>query len=365
MDQLRPYGHGGDLRSAKEQLAQMTGEMSPEILDFSANVNPLGLPEGIKDVLREAVDQFAQYPDPHCRELVAALSEAEGLPADWILCGNGAADLIYRLVAAVKPKKAMVLAPTFAEYEEALRTVSCQVVRYPLQEKNGFQAEEGLLQALEDDLDLLFLCNPNNPTGQLLSKTFLYQVIARCGEKGIFLLVDECFMDFIEEQDQYSVREYLPENQHVLVLNAFTKIYAMAGLRLGYCLTSNRQVLGAIAAAGQPWSVSVPAQLAGLQALKETDYLLATRALIRKERAYLLSGLRAAGVQVLSADANYVFFQAGAVKDLPLHEALLKQGILIRNCENYPGLGPGYYRICIRQHEENEKLLAALHRAMR
>lgn len=364
MDQLRAYGHGGDWYSAKETLAEMTGEAGVEILDFSANVNPLGLPEGVKQALRDEVDAFSLYPDPHCRALVTAIAEKEGVPRDWILCGNGAADLIYRLVSAVKPKKAMVLAPTFAEYEEALHTVSCQVVRYPLARENHFLVEEGLLEALEEDLDMLFLCNPNNPTGQLTDQTLLRKIVSRCGEKGIFLIVDECFMEFLEEeeQDRYSVKADLQENHQVILLKAFTKIYAMAGLRLGYCITGNRSLLESVAAAGQPWSVSVPAQVAGLQALKETRYLAESRALIQRERSDLLSALAALGIQVLSTNANYLFFHAGLVKDQPLHSALLAQGILIRNCENYPGLGQGDYRICIRQREENQRLLAALRR---
>lgn len=350
--------HGGDVFSAREQLGML--ENPPEILDFSANINPLGLPEGVKQAIRESAASFDIYPDPLCRELVAGISAQEGVPGKWILCGNGAADLIYRTVYAIRPKKAMVLSPTFAEYEEALRAASCAVVYYPLSEDNAFQVNEGFLNALDDSLDLLFLCNPNNPTGQLMSKELLKRVADRCKQLGIILFLDECFNDFLEEPQEYTLTGHLEEFDHLIILKAFTKIYAMAGLRLGYCMTANGSMLEKIRAAGQPWSVSSPAQAAGIQALQETEYLAEAKKLIREERDYLIPQLRAAGITVISAGANYIFIRDSVQLGKPLHEALFEKGILIRNCNNYHGLMPGYYRICIRKHEDNMRLIQAI-----
>jgi threonine-phosphate decarboxylase len=350
--------HGGDIYSVKEKFSKAAE--APEILDFSANLNPLGLPEGVKQAIIESVGGFDVYPDPLCRELVAGLARYEGIPSKWLICGNGAADIIYRTVIARKPKKAMVLAPTFAEYEEALCAVDCNVVYHELSEENGFQADEGLADALNEELDMLFLCNPNNPTGHLLTKDYVLKILKRCSELRILLVVDECFNDFLEEPAAYSVKEYAGDYDNLLILKAFTKIYAMAGLRLGYCITANQELLRDIRNAGQPWSVSVPAQTAGLRAMEEKEYLRRTKEVIRQERTFLESQLKTLGIVAFPSSANYLFLKDSCPKEKPLHELLLDCGILIRNCDNYRGIGPGYYRICIKTHEENLKLIEAL-----
>ncbi len=350
--------HGGDIYSARERLGKQ--ENPPAILDFSANINPLGLPEGVKQAIRDAADSFDIYPDPLCRELVSGLAIREGVPREWILCGNGAADVIYRTVYAVKPKKVMVLAPTFAEYEEALNAADCGVVHFELREENGFQAGNGLPDALDESLDMLFLCNPNNPTGQLMKKDLLLKILRRCKELDILLFVDECFNEFLEDPREYTTKDYLKAFDNLIILKAFTKIYAMAGLRLGYCISANAGLLERIRGAGQPWSVSAPAQVAGIRAMEEDAYLVRTKNLIRAEREYLVPQLTELGITVIASNANYIFLKDGGAGLKPLHEMLFEKGILIRNCDNYNGLGPGYYRICIRKHEENVRLVEAL-----
>lgn len=353
--------HGGDIYSAIEGLKAL----SPvQLLDFSANLNPLGLPEGVKKIIADSVDQYASYPDPLCRELVSHLSAYEGVPEEWILCGNGAADLIFRLVYGIKPKKAMVLAPTFAEYEEALNQVSCQVLRYELKKESNFQLDEGIIESLDEELDMLFICNPNNPTGQLISKEAIYKILLRCKELNILLVVDECFNSFLENEDRYSAKEYVKDFNNLLILKAFTKIYAMAGLRLGHCLLKDDSLKRRMIQGGQPWSVSVVAQIAGIQAIKEKDYVTETKKLLSIERSYLMNGLIKLGVSVISSGANYIFFWWPYHKEICLHEKLFEKGILIRNCDNYHGLSNGYYRICIKKHEENRRLITAIDREM-
>lgn len=350
--------HGGDIYSAREQLGELANP--PAILDFSANINPLGLPEGVKQSIRDSAGSFDIYPDPLCRELVTGLSGLEGVPREWIFCGNGAADVIFRTVYAVKPKKAMVLAPTFAEYEEALNAAGCRAVHHLLREEDGFRVGKGILDALDESLDILFLCNPNNPTGQLIRKDFLLEVLEHCKKMGILLFMDECFIEFLEDPEDYTTKEYLKAFDNLIILKAFTKIYAMAGLRLGHCISANAELLKRIREAGQPWSVSTPAQVAGIRAMEEKAYLIKTKKLIREEREYLLPQLKELGITVIASNANYIFIKDGGAGAKPLHELLFEKGILIRNCDNYNGLGPGYYRICIRTHEQNTILIGAL-----
>ena len=354
--------HGGDIYSAQEQLSLM--ENPPDILDFSANINPLGLPEGVKQAIIKSADSLSAYPDPLCRELIANLSKFEKVPSPWLLCGNGAADIIYRLVYAKKPKKAMVLAPTFAEYEEALNAVSCQIFHYELKAENAFLIDENFLDALqqEQDMDVLFLCNPNNPTGQLIPKEMILKILERCKAWDILCVIDECFNDFLEEPEKYTAKEYLEEFDNLFILKAFTKIYAMAGLRLGHCISSNEKLLKALIKAGQPWSVSIVAQTAGIQAMKEKDYLIRTKELICAERKYLIRSLESLGIRVIASTVNYIFIRWPFNQKHPLHEILFEKGILIRNCDNFYGLSHGYYRICIKEHEDNMVLIDALSR---
>ncbi|MHC1723624.1 MAG: histidinol-phosphate transaminase [Aminipila sp.] len=348
--------HGGDIYSAKEKGIE-------DILDFSANINPKGLPERVKQAIIDGLDSCVNYPDPLCRELTSALSEFEGINRECIICGNGAADIIFRFALALKPKKALVLAPTFAEYEIALDTVGCETVHYELKEAEEFALKEEYLDALDSSYDVVFLCNPNNPTGQLVSKTFLEKVLKVCVEKNIIMVLDECFIEFVEDYEKYTMKSYIEKCKNLFILKAFTKSYAMPGLRLGYGLSSHDAILKKITDIGQPWSVSVPAQIAGVQALKETEYLEESLKEIREERQYLVAELNKLGIKNYKPAANYIFIKIDEVSryDISTFKTkLLEKGIIIRDCSNYIGLKEGYYRIAVKSHGANERLIEAL-----
>lgn len=354
--------HGGDIYTAVCQ-----GKKRDALLDFSANINPLGLPKGVKDAVCRALDMCHCYPDPLCRELCQAVAEQQQVPPDFFIFGNGAADLIFRLVTAKKPKKALLPAPTFAEYEQALKTAGCTVSRYMLQETEGFALKDEFLSHLaETEPEIVFLCNPNNPTGRLISPPLLRRIAEVCQERKILLVVDECFLDFLEEPEQHTVKDLAADHSCLFILRAFTKNYAMPGLRLGYGICSDKVLLDAMFEAGQPWSVSLAAQQAGLQALKEDAYLNQARTLVFRERTRLASGLEQLGYKVFAPSANYIFFRLEEREDPLYHsslaEDLKKEGILIRSCANYEGLSAGYFRIAVKKEEENKALLAALDR---
>ena len=341
--------HGGDIYSAKERI-------EGEIIDFSANINPLGLPQSVKEALGNAMDAFSHYPDPICRELVKELAESEQVRQEHILCGNGAADLIFRAVWAMRPRSALIAVPTFSEYEQALTACGCKVDYFELKAESGFQVTEELLEHIQPQTDIVFLCNPNNPTGQLTEQKLLERILARCASCGALLVVDECFRDFLDEPMQNSMNGWVDSFPNLMILRAFTKHYAMAGLRLGYCLCSNPPLLERMVQCGQPWSVSVPAQIAGLAALQDRDYLEKSRELITQERTYLKESFARLQIPVIGSQANYLFFRC----EQPLSEALEGCGILIRSCANYRGLDESYYRIAVKSHADNEKLVAAL-----
>ena len=202
---------------------------------------------------------------------------------------------------------------------------------------------------------MVFLCQPNNPTGQLTPLPLVEALLRRCERCGALLVVDECFLDFLPESETLSAKKLLA-SPNLVILKAFTKLYGMAGVRLGYCLCSNTSLLDKMQSAGQPWAVSSLAQAAGLAALDETAYVIRVQALIAQQRPVLRNGLRALGLRVLDGSANYLLFQAPET----LGDSLRQRGIVLRCCGNYPGLDGSWYRTAVRTAPENQQLLKAL-----
>lgn len=344
------YTHGGDVLTAQAACGG-------EVLDFSANLNPLGMPEAVEEAARDAAARCARYPDPLCRELRQVIAAHDGVKEEQVVCGNGAADLIFRLAVALRPRKALVTAPTFSEYEQALSWMGCEMVRYTLDQEKDFDLDSGFLEAIGPGLDLVFLCTPNNPTGRLVPQELLLAAAARCRAVGARLVVDECFLPLATGGP--GLAPWLEEEPCLVLLRAFTKSYAMAGLRLGYCLMADESLREALGRCAQPWSVSTPAQAAGVAALTRCpDWAAEGRALVETVRPGLAAGLTAAGCAVVPGQANYLLFRLPGITDLK--ERLLARGILVRACANYHGLGPDWYRVCVRGEEENRRLLAAL-----
>lgn len=341
--------HGGDVVGFQE-------EFGIEPIDFSANVNAFGVPNGVKQAIITAIDSADIYPDPKSRKLKAAIAHHDNLSSDNIICGNGAADIIFRLVLAKKPKRALITAPTFAEYEQALACVDCSIQKYELLAQSNFDVQEDFLDML-CDFDIVFLCNPNNPTGKLIAPELLEKIAIKCNSQNITLVVDECFNEFLENKDKHSLIKSIPQNKNLVILKAFTKLYAMAGVRLGYAVCSNAELLDKMEKCGQPWSVSSLAQAAGIAALDEIEYVDASLSDMQVEREYLRQSLLDLNIDVIGHAANYIFFKTDVVN---LGEKLKQRGILVRDCSNYDGLTRGYYRIGVKKHNANKMLIETI-----
>lgn len=344
---MKKYQHGGNTDKCIKY-------------DFSANINPLGMPENVKKNLTESIERYSFYPDPDNSDLIKAISEYENIPAKNILCGNGAADLIYRIVSAVNPSKALLFAPSFSEYEKALIDSRCIIEYYYLKEENGYAIKD-----FDSDLlsykDICFLCNPNNPVGNVTDINILKKIINDCNKHNVILVIDECFMDFVLNGSNLTSKQFLT-CKNIVILKAFTKIYAMAGLRLGYILSKNQVLIEKIRNLGQPWSVSVPAQLAGSAALENTDFIKRTIEFVSKERKFLIEHLSEMNLKIFPSETNFIMFKS---ENLKIDELLKYEGIAIRNCENYEGLGKGFYRIAVRTRKENEYLISAMERCLK
>ena len=329
------YTHGGDVYR------------NPIEYDFSVNVNPLGMPLASIQAAHEGIVLTGRYPDYRAEQLCRAIAKAQNIPADRIIPGNGAAELLYALGQTI-PGKALAIAPTFTGYAEAVAAGGGEM--------SYAGNDQELIEKLDDSIRLVFLCNPNNPTGTLFTREQILRVLAKAEAMQAYVCVDECFLPFLEEEASYSMLPYLAKRPRLLVLRAFTKIYCMAGLRLGYLACGDADLQSKIRAKLQPWNTSIPAQMAGIAALSDTEYLAKTRENLQAERAYLVPRLRELVAEVYDGYGNFLLF-----RDEPdLKERMLEVGVLIRACGDFEGLDDTYFRIGIRSHSENQEFIRRL-----
>ena len=331
----------------------------PGVIDFSANCNCYGMPKRVREAAIRGVEQAVHYPDPQSQALREAVGAYEQVDPAQLVCGNGASELITALMRTLQPKRALLAAPGFYEYERTLEQVGARITFYQMQPENGWQPGEAflnLLRSAAESWDVVILSNPNNPTGALLAPEYIRRLVQITAEHQIRLVLDECFIEFMEDADKYSARQYLQEYPQLVLVKAFTKTYACAGLRIGYVLNSDQALLCKCKKELPEWNVSLPAAYAGIAATREREWLRDTAGRIRTEREWLREQLGVLGAFVFPAAANYLFFMWRQ----GLYEYCLPRGILIRDCSNYRGLGAGTYRVCVRMREENEQLLAVM-----
>lgn len=334
-----------------------------KMIDFSANLNPLGMPEASKKAIISNIDKYECYPDPFNRELKKAVSQFHKIDEDYLSFGNGAADIIFKIALAFKPKRALIVEPTFSEYEEALSIADAEIDYFMLKEEKGFVLDvDEVIQQIQDKhqdrkpYDIVFICNPNNPTGIPVEREKMIKLANATSKTGARLVIDQCFSEFMIEEEKYSVLDNIINLDGVIVLKAFTKIFAMAGLRLGYCVCSEKEVADTISSILQPWSVSTVASKAGVAALSETGFIDETKKYIEKQRIYLVGELKKLGIKVFDTRANYIFFRT----EKEIIKPLENKGFLVRSCANYPSLDSSFYRIAVRKDIENKAFIEAL-----
>ncbi|MCD7762026.1 MAG: aminotransferase class I/II-fold pyridoxal phosphate-dependent enzyme [Lachnospiraceae bacterium] len=362
------HKHGGDIYSYHD------------IKDFSANINFCGMPSSVREAAITAVDESIHYPDPECRSLRTALAEREkklyaAVLPEHIICGNGAAELFYALAGAFRPEHALLAVPSFYEYEQALGAFGCKITRFPLNPEDSFSLGEAFLNAVSAFAGqfssrrlMIILGNPNNPTGSVIETVVLRALIRLCGSAHILLVLDESFLDFLDEADQkktISGAVKVPDDPNLFVIRSFTKIYALPGIRFGYGLCSDQKLLVQMRMLVQPWNVSHVAQKAAEAAASECEFARMSAEVISQNRQSLICALQDAGLTVFPAAANFLLVRGPE----GLKDACLKYGILIRDCGNFPGLefsgdGRGYFRVCVRSQAENEELVKVIRQCL-
>lgn len=351
---IQRFEHGGNVYQPSPQ--------GKAWLDFSANINPLGLSPAVRQALAAHLDQVVHYPDPAGTALRQALEQAYGVPGGSIVLGNGAAELFYLYMHTFRPQRVLLPVPSFSEYERAARAAGAVVDYGYLKEDDGFAFPWKELRQACGQSDCIVLGNPNNPTGTLAAADEIMALAEVGARKGTDILVDESFLDFLESDEAYSVLRQAWDRDNLFVIRSLTKFYALPGLRLGFGVTSPLR-RGLMEGHKDVWNVNVLAQYAGVAGLRDRVYQQASRQLVQQEKEWLYGQMKKIpGLCVYPPCVNFIFWKltGDGARTADLAEVLKAQGLLIRDCANYPGLSAAYGRTAVRTHEENERFVALL-----
>lgn len=335
-------------------------------LDFSANINPLGLSDSVKKSISDSIEEVVHYPDPAGKELKGAISAHYDVDVSEIVLGNGAAELFYVLMHTIRPRNVLLPVPSFSEYERAALSSGAYVDYFRMLPEDGFQLNQEEMIRKTANYDAVFIGNPNNPTGCLVESDFMICLAESAPDTTI--IIDESFLDFLKSDDGYSVRYQVSRYPNLVVLTSLTKFYAIPGLRLGFGLM-NRELVKKIELQKDPWNVNLLAQKAGIAALADRQYQAKTRDFVDLEKEYLSSSLKQldVGIELFIPTVNFILMdiqkcrlqhcKSERMTAAEAAAAYRKKGVLVRNCDNYPLLGDTYLRIAVRTREENNRFL--------
>lgn len=346
--------HGGNIYRAMQEL----GIPERSILDFSASINPLGVPASAAAEIRKGIRSLPHYPDPDAAELTSRLGRRHRVDPGSIVCGNGSTELIYLIARALKPATVVIPAPTFQEYERAvvLQNRAARItIKHPLLNRSDdFDLNPDYFIHAMEDAQLAFLCNPNNPTGRLVKKNALLAIADAARQLRCYLVVDEAFIDFTPAA---SVIRAVAENPYLVVLRSLTKFYALSGLRIGFAVAPP-EICGLLKRHKEPWTVNTLAQRAGCAALGDTAYQKETLALIKAEKKSMERELKRLGIDYVPSAVNYYLLRMDNAQEIGA--ALRRKGILVRDCANFTGLDGSYMRIAVKSKRDNRRLLNEL-----
>lgn len=356
----KEHFHGSDL----EKIEQVYGIKKEDIVSFSANVNPLGISFRLRETLTSHIDAITTYPDREYTSLRKCIAEYVGTGHQNIVVGNGSTELISLFIQITHPKKALIVGPTYSEYEREVSMGGGRSHYFSLTEASEFELDtKALTEELSHDVDLLILCNPNNPTSSVIKRGQMRDILDYCKRKSITVLVDETYVEFAEEPDQVTAIPLTEFYNNIIILRGISKFFAAPGLRLGYAVCGNHDLLKEINQKKNPWTINTLAAIAGEIMFSDDDYISKTRELISSERKRVC--------ELLSANKNYKLYQAHAnfvlVKILndditseDVFDAAIRQNLMVRDCSTFPFLSNKYFRFCFMNPEDNDRLLKVL-----
>lgn len=346
--------HGGELR----HFSQALGIPEKEILDFSSNINPLGPPACVKEVYEKSFKELSYYPDAEALEFRQEVARHFPLWPENVIVGNGAAEILDLILRFLKPRRALLIEPTFLEYRRTLNFLGTEIRSISLREKDSFQFLLSEIKNALQGVDVAIFANPNNPTGTFLSKENMLQILSEAKRKGIFVVLDEAFIDWINE---ISMGREIRDDSSFFVVRSLTKFYSLPGIRIGYGLGS-RKLIEKLQSVQVPWSCNRLAQKLGIAVLRDDDFANVSRGWLVEERNRLQSLLQEiSSLKVYPSAANFLLVRWGGRTDKErFFEEIGKQGIYVRDLSELPGLGPFYFRVAVRKKEENERLVEVL-----
>ncbi|MCX7923570.1 MAG: threonine-phosphate decarboxylase CobD [Clostridia bacterium] len=364
MSQLKQNAHGGNIYKASKNL----GIGIQDILDFSANINPLGLPPGLKEAIFSSIEALANYPDPDYSSLKAGIAGYLNIPEDTIIVGNGASEVIFLLMEALKPKKVLIPAPTFSEYSRAAERCGADIEYFELREEENFVLDiNELKHKIDEGVEAVFICNPNNPTSTVLKKNKIFEILEYTYEREMLIIVDEAFIELTVDSSNNSMVEYLSKYKNLFIIRAFTKLFAIPGLRLGYGL-GHYDVINKMWNLKTPWSVNSLACCVGEILHGIEPYLQETTRWLAEEKSWLYSELRAIPkLKVFEPQTNFILIklEENDLNVTKLRELMETRGILIRDASNFKYLNDKFFRVAIKDRGSNIKFLKELSEIMK
>jgi len=355
-----PHFHGSDI----EAIEAYYGIPKESIVGFGANVNPLGLSQNIQTEIANNLHIITAYPDRNYVSLRNAIADYCDTDADHIVVGNGSTELISLLIQHLHPKKALLLGPTYSEYERELALCGGEMVYYDLLPEHEFQIQpEEFLAQLDDSIDLLILCNPNNPTSSAISVEMMGRILAHCKDHNIFVMVDETYVEFAPDIKAVSSMPHVKNYDNLMIIRGVSKFFAAPGLRLGYGITSNKAFISVLHTHQNPWTLNSIGAFAGELMMKDSQYITRTRELILSERERIYRELQAIPeLHTFEPIANFflVKIKKAGVTSADIFDFLIKKGLMIRDCSSFTNLKGEYIRFCIMNPSDNTRLLNGL-----
>ncbi|MEG6585508.1 threonine-phosphate decarboxylase CobD [Dendrosporobacter sp. 1207_IL3150] len=358
MTRKNSFEHGGNIFKA----ARNKNTSSIDFIDFSANINPLGLADNVRESIISSLDKIIHYPDPDAHDLKTAISKYYNVDYASITVGNGAVELLYVLCHLVKPKRVLIPAPSFSEYERAAKASKAEVEYYYLCENTNFTIDVSKIIPIMDEFDIVFIGNPNNPTGTILPKKDLELLIRSAQKSNCLVVVDESFIDFLPDDNQHTCRDLIKSYDNLVILHSLTKFYAIPGLRLGFTLTST-ELAKLLDLGKDPWNANTLAQSAGVAALKNIDYRIKTKEIIGSAKQQFYKDLCSIqGLKVHFPSVNFILIniENTGLMSAELSQRMYERGFLIRDCANYPGLSPFYIRLAVKLPVQNSLIIESL-----
>lgn len=360
MIQHKDHFHGSDL----EKIEQVYGIKKEEIISFSANVNPLGVSPRLRSTLADHIDAITTYPDREYTALRRCIAGYVNTDYENIIMGNGSTELISLFIQIEHPKKALIIGPTYSEYEREISLGGGICLYYPLKEEDNFALNVSHFTAqLNESIDLVVICNPNNPTSSAITRKDMRKILDICKQNDIFVMVDETYVEFADNYEEIDSIPLTAFYNNIVILRGTSKFFAAPGLRLGYAVTGNRDLIKSINTRKNPWTINSLAVIAGEIMFTDTAYIQETKSLISQERARIYNAFsRDSRFKVYPPSGNFMLvrlLEENMTSGL-LFDRAIREKMMIRDCSTFPFLDNKYIRFCFMAQEMNDRLMDCL-----